>query len=299
MQQNRSFTLPVSHKTSSSVESIYSSKRPSKPTNRTSPTHQQTSEVNSSISTSSSSERMSIMQRRQNRMSGVTGNGGGGGGGGSGSGVGSNNPYVQHLNSGGGSKRLSGSGSRSISGKYNSDRKFRPSPDQMSVEELQREADRIMNSSKSYLTPGNQFPTISNSNNNDEQQQQRSEQKRHYLKQQQKSQSQPQPQPQPQSQPESQHQDRSIIQNPATAAQPAGGSGINALRNLSSRSPKKIEGGSNNSLRGIVGLQNLGNTCFMNSGLQCLFNTSLLQDYFVNGDYKQNLCSKVRRGEEW
>ncbi|KAH3764859.1 ubiquitin carboxyl-terminal hydrolase 15 [Pelomyxa schiedti] len=43
---------------------------------------------------------------------------------------------------------------------------------------------------------------------------------------------------------------------------------------------------------GLCGLQNLGNTCFMNSAIQCLSNTALLTQYFLSDSYKKDLNTK-------
>lgn len=69
--------------------------------------------------------------------------------------------------------------------------------------------------------------------------------------------------------------------------------------NLSSKSSsfKSIEETYSNSLSDTIGnsretsagLSNLGNSCYMNAALQCLFNVSELTNYFLSGIYKTEI----------
>jgi ubiquitin C-terminal hydrolase len=65
-----------------------------------------------------------------------------------------------------------------------------------------------------------------------------------------------------------------------------------------SRAPSLPKSRSLSLPRGLVGLLNLGNTCFMNSCLQCLSNVPALTEYFITGAFRAHINrSSPSKGE--
>lgn len=49
---------------------------------------------------------------------------------------------------------------------------------------------------------------------------------------------------------------------------------------------------------GLVGMNNLGNTCYINSSVQCLSHTPMLTDYFLSQAYLNDVNVENKLGQQ-